>query len=464
MVGLFTPAARRYIERLRARLAADAPLLERRFRSHLRRRGWKPAQIDSLLRLTAAACARAGSLAEFFAQAEQQSRRLARLQVTPEQTLLALEDFEKLLKGALDGHFGPAREQLQLATRLVLDQGFYQVRDAESRALFALSRAELEAADLDDLLRRFVGVLVRTFCASDGWLILLEPGVQRKPARPRYFRSLWSYPFGQSAVLQLAFGTPRPCLPAEEALLAAAAAHCREALERARLEHEVRRLESESRRAEEEERRRIGRELHDEAGQALMALRLELELIERAVPPDLRSRLAEARDLVARTVVELRRMVAALSPEVLERLGLEAAIRQLAARFSKVHAARLRLRLRMNQVRLPMPVQEVIYRVAQECLHNIARHSRASLVNLSLLAADKNIRLSVRDNGAGFCADQAGRKPGSFGLAGMRERAALVGGTLAVVSQPGKGTCITLELPVPAAPVVSHGKDSRSVD
>jgi signal transduction histidine kinase len=272
---------------------------------------------------------------------------------------------------------------------------------------------------------------------------------------------VWSYPFGATAVLQLAFASPRACLPGERALLAAAAVHCREALERARLESEVRRLEAESRRAEAEERRRIGRELHDEAGQALMALRLDLEMMERSAPAEWRARLAEARELAGRTAIELRRIVAALSPSVLERLGLEAAVRQLASRFARRHPARIRIRTRMNGARPSAAVQEVIYRVAQESLHNVARHSGASIVNLAVHAADKKIKLSVRDNGAGFRADQAGGKPGSFGLAGMRERAALLGGRLSVCSRPGKGTRITLELPLAPAPVVTHGKDSR---
>lgn len=464
MAGLFTGAARRYIGRLRSALAKDADRLERRFRRHLQHHGWNPAQIRNLIPVTPAACARCPSLVRFLDQVEDSGRRLAKLEVTPQQANEALDEFRKLLNDVLNGRFAPAREQLHLATRLVLDQAYYQVRAAESEALFALSRAEVEAADLDDLLRRFVGVLVGTFGADVGWLVLLEPGVQRKPALPRFFRRAWSYPFGPSVVLQLQFSTPRPCLPREQALLAAASSRCREALERARLENKVRLLEAGARKAEEDERRRIGRELHDEAGQALMALRLQLEMLERVAPEELRPRLLEARELAGRTAVELRRIVAALSPAVLERLGLEAALRQVAARFCQIHPARLRLHLRIGGVRLSTPLQEVIYRVTQECLHNIARHSGASQVNLDLHVADKSIELSVRDNGAGFCADQAGGKPGSFGLAGMRARAALLGGALAVSSRPGKGTRIRLELPLAAAPVVTDGKDSCSID
>ena len=103
----------------------------------------------------------------------------------------------------------------------------------------------------------------------------------------------------------------------------------------------------------------------------------------------------------------------------------------------------------------------MIYRVAQECLQNVAKHSGATSVNVFLRSTDKKIRLSVRDNGAGFCADQALSKPRSFGLAGMRERALLLGGTLSITTAPGKGTEVTLDLP---APVVLNGKNSHIVD
>jgi two-component system sensor histidine kinase UhpB len=163
-------------------------------------------------------------------------------------------------------------------------------------------------------------------------------------------------------------------------------------------------------------------------------------------------------------VTELRRIVTALSPAVLERLGLAPAIRRLAARFRKTHAAETRLRLQAGFGALPMCIQEVIYRVAQECLQNIAKHSQASHVNLSLRAADHSIRLSVSDDGSGFITGPAGSKTASFGLAGMRERAALLGGKLAVQSAPGKGVKVTLELPLKPATVKTNVKNSRIVN
>jgi two-component system sensor histidine kinase UhpB len=151
--------------------------------------------------------------------------------------------------------------------------------------------------------------------------------------------------------------------------------------------------------------------------------------------------------LVERAVTELRRIMAALSPTVLERLGLLAALRQLAARFHNMRSTTVRLRLPARLPELSKQAEEVIYRVAQECLNNAARHSGAANVNLSLRLADRTVRLSISDDGVGF-ARAAGDKSQSFGMAGMRDRAALVRGKLSIRSAPGKGTAVVLEVPL----------------
>jgi two-component system, NarL family, sensor histidine kinase UhpB len=226
-------------------------------------------------------------------------------------------------------------------------------------------------------------------------------------------------------------------------------------------EREVRRLEALARRAEEQERRRIGRELHDEAGQSLLLLRLQLEMLERESPEALRPRFREARGSVETIIRELRRIVAALSPALLERLGLNAAVRHLAARFGHTATATMRVRIGPGADALPTEFQEVIYRVAQEGLQNIAKHAHATRVNLSLDPADMCIRLRLADNGAGFNTETAGRQAMSFGLDGMRRRAELLGGTLAVQSAPGKGTVLMLEVPAPVG-MGWNGKNSST--
>jgi len=480
---LLTAAARRHVARMVRAIAPAAGRLDRRFTALLRQRRYDALQIRAFLAITPAAASRLRSLPQFLEQVEYNGRRLAKLNVPPSAVNEVLREFDGLLDPVLEGHFEPAREQLQLATVLILNDAFYQVREAESQAFFGLYHAETEAASLEDLLRRIVRILTPAFQASAGRLFLLDRPAAGKLARPLYiergqpderliadpqmrgrYASYWSYPIRGTALLQFGFRVRYPWLPRELALLVAAGERCHEALERARMEREIRRLEAEARRAEEEERRRIGRELHDEAGQSMLLLRLQLEMMERDAPAALRPRLAETRAIAERAVAELRRLVAALSPAVLERLGLKSALRQLAARFRKMRPAGLRLRISTPCERLSIETQEVIYRVAQECLQNIAKHSRANRVNISLRSADKSIRLSVADNGAGFCAETARNRPMSFGLAGMRERAALLGGTLAVRSAPGEGARITLQLPRSSAAVTRNDKNSRTPD
>jgi signal transduction histidine kinase len=461
-----TTDARRH---LRLFLSAVRPMavgLERKFRSRLRERPYDDPTVRAVCAITPAAASRLRTLDQFCEQVAYNGRRLAKLNVPPAEASELLGDFGAVLEQALEGRFAPAREQLQLVTRLTLNQAYYQVREAEAQAFFGLHYAEAEARDLDDLLGRLVGILARTFHAQAGRLHLLDTPLKGKLARPLYIErgnrdeelitspdlrgahaSYWSFPVRECALLQLGFATAYPWLPRELALLQAAGARCFEAIERAHTQRELRRLEAEARRAEETERRRIGRELHDEAAQSLAVLRLQLELMEKEAPPALRQRLLEARLTTERTVVELRRTISALSPAVVERLGLEAALRQLAARFGKQHQAEIGLAITADLKRMTTERQDVIYRVAQEALQNVFKHSQATKVKLLLNSADKNIKLSIRDNGAGFITGSSAGMSESFGLTGMQERAALLGGTLVLRSAPGKGATVVLELP-----------------
>jgi signal transduction histidine kinase len=155
------------------------------------------------------------------------------------------------------------------------------------------------------------------------------------------------------------------------------------------------------------------------------------------------------RESVERAIADLRRVIAALSPDTLDRLGLEAAIRHLADRSAKASRATVRVRVSRGFGPVPTEIAETVYRVAQESLHNICRHSQATHVNLWLRCVDRKVRLSVVDDGSGFDAAAALRRPLSFGLAGMRERAARSGGTLEIRSAPGNGASVTLVVPLP---------------
>ena len=264
---------------------------------------------------------------------------------------------------------------------------------------------------------------------------------------------MWSIPLaigGRTAgVMQFGFSKAYEWLPREQELLAAAAERCLMAAEKARLmedlaarEEQVRQLAEHMLHVEEIERRRISRELHDEAGQSLLCIRLQIELLEQAIPSEHAEwigKLREARDLTEHTILEMRRLIAALSPAVLEQLGLGAAMRQLVNRFRRLNPIRVKLLLgRLG--RLPQHTEIIVYRLVQECCNNIAKHSGASSVNISVSSADGWVRLAVEDNGVGFRVEEALARKDSFGLSGMRERVALLGGRFEIRSFPKNGS------------------------
>ena len=483
-----------HLERLSFVLQPHAADLDSRFRARLRKHRFDARQIKALCDITPGAAARIFSQArpinDFFELVEYSGRRLAKLNVPPAGIVRALREYDRILDPVLIlsypdeyKNFRWARAQLQFCIILTLNNAYYQVREAETEAFYSLFRAELQAKSLDDLLRRLLQTL-RKFChATDGSMLLFDgappgPRLLRRLARPRAFASgkladalildprlrdrypwFWSVPLAAdgrvAGVLQLAFSSEYRWLPHELEMLAAAAERCLRVAEKARLmedlarrEQQVRELGEHMMQIEEEERRRISRELHDEAGQSLLCIRLKLELLGKAAPADLRRPLAETRELTERTIGEIRRIIAALSPAVLEQLGLAAALRQLANRFRGVYPGRVRLNLPARLAALPRETAIAAFRLAQECFNNIARHSQASTVNLSLHSTDRVLRLNVNDDGIGFEVKTALEKQGSFGLTGMRERVALLGGKLEIVSRPRRGTRISVELPV----------------
>ena len=231
---LLTAAARRHVARMVRAIAPAAGRLDRRFAALLRQRRYDAAQIRAFLAITPAAASRLRSLPQFLEQVEYNGRRLAKLNVPPAEVNEVLREFGGLLDPVLAGNFEPAREQLHLATVLILNDAFYQVREAETQAFFGLYHAETEAAGLDDLLRRIVRILTPAFRASAGRLFLLDRPAAGKLARPLYiergqpderliadpemrgrYASYWSYPIGPSPPWSTAAAPEAPCRPAK---------------------------------------------------------------------------------------------------------------------------------------------------------------------------------------------------------------------------------------------------------
>jgi two-component system, NarL family, sensor histidine kinase UhpB len=186
--------------------------------------------------------------------------------------------------------------------------------------------------------------------------------------------------------------------------------------------------------AQEEERRRVARELHDEVGQVLTGVMLQLD------DP-------EAREAVRRSLDDVRRIARELRPEMLDDLGLQSALRALCITAAAHDGLSVERRLHVADMDLRPEVELVVYRVAQESLTNVMRHSGASEVLVALQEVDGALRLMVRDNGSGL-PERLGE---GTGMGGMSERALHVGGRLTVGSRPGGGTEVRLDIPLPEA-------------
>jgi two-component system, NarL family, sensor histidine kinase UhpB len=196
--------------------------------------------------------------------------------------------------------------------------------------------------------------------------------------------------------------------------------------------------------AQEGERRRIARELHDEIGQALTAVLLQLERTARAVPDGgVQVLVVEAREDVRDALDDVRRIARELRPEALDDLGLASALAALTVSLAERADVCFDRRIDRDLPELSPEVELVLYRVAQESLTNVARHADASNVELSLTRVDGGIELRVRDDGRGFDSSSAGP---INGIRGMRERAVLIGARLALDSRPGDGTEVRLRV------------------
>jgi signal transduction histidine kinase len=200
-------------------------------------------------------------------------------------------------------------------------------------------------------------------------------------------------------------------------------------------------------RAQEDERKRISRELHDEAGQGLMALRLYLAMLANSSEnPENLLKVQEALGLLDHTIEGLRRVIARLSPRTLDELGLLAAIRKEARRLSKATGMKAQVRLPDILPGIDHDTEVAIYRSVQEALHNVAKHSQAHLFRVHLEADGGWVRLLVEDDGVGMSRRTAARGE-SFGFAGMRDRIAALGGTVRIRSGKANGTRVTVAVP-----------------
>jgi two-component system, NarL family, sensor histidine kinase UhpB len=211
-----------------------------------------------------------------------------------------------------------------------------------------------------------------------------------------------------------------------------------------RLENERRESGRRAMLAQEGERRRVASDLHDEIGQSLTALVLQLKRAADSDPPDpaaLRELVGAAEEILG----EVRSVARRLRPEALDDLGLRSALLALAARLEEASGLSVQVRIASDLPPLTPEVELVLYRVAQESLTNVLRHAGAAHAAVRLRPEAREVILEVEDDGRGF---DVARVPAGGGLRGMRERALFVGGTVTVASRLGAGTRVRLTVPL----------------
>lgn len=228
---------------------------------------------------------------------------------------------------------------------------------------------------------------------------------------------------------------------------------CTDITRQKRTEEELRALSARLQAAREEERSQIAREVHDDLGQMLSCLKMDLTWLAQRLPARELLLHAKAKNLLAMVdemVASVRRIATELRPAILDTLGLAAAIEWQIAEFAQRTGIRCATSW-LEDLSLSDEGSIAVFRIVQEALANVARHSGATRLRISLAQANGMAVLTFRDNGRGITGSEAG-DPGAIGIAGMRERASLAGGEVAIEGVPGKGTTVTVRIPLEETP------------
>jgi len=272
--------------------------------------------------------------------------------------------------------------------------------------------------------------------------------LEREPVEQPYEQSLIRKD-GTKAILRLATS-----LVTEDGKSIGFQHMARDVTEEKRMQDNLRYYLQEITRAQEEERKRIARELHDDTAQALYALTRQVDNFVRTntnLPADNAAFLGDLGKQISKVLQDLRRFSQDLRPPMLDDLGLLATLRWLVSESRERCGIEVDLKVVGDKRRLPPEVEFTLFRIVQEAVRNIERHSQALKAEVSVEFGGNKTRVSVSDNGKGFKLSESLVdlvRTGKLGLAGMEERARLLNGSIKIESEPGKGTTVMVEIPI----------------
>jgi PAS domain S-box-containing protein len=277
-------------------------------------------------------------------------------------------------------------------------------------------------------------------------------GAYRELARRFRLRACWSTPVLSDdrrvlGTFALYYRDPRAPSEAERELIARVTHLAGIAIHRTQLDERMRALSAHIEAIREDERTSIAREIHDELGQALTALKMDIAWLARQTSEsDWRARLEEMSKMSDELIDVVRRISAALRPGVLDDLGLVAAFEWQAQEFHRRTGTTFVVHANVTDERFDRDVSTGLFRIFQEALTNVARHAAATFVDVRLDFDDGRLSLRMKDNGKGIPNETAAR-PSSLGLLGMAERARRLGGTLEIKGEPGQGSLVAVDVP-----------------
>ncbi len=246
-------------------------------------------------------------------------------------------------------------------------------------------------------------------------------------------------------------------------MLSALANHAAIAIKNARLYRALREERDRLIDVEEEVRKKLARDLHDGPAQTLASILMSIDFIRQALEKDPSQAEAELESLeqaARKTLHQVRNMLFELRPVVLEAEGLEAALRAYVERLREVDDMTIHLSLKGLEERVPPKVEEVSFAIVQEALSNARKHAQARNVWLTVNRSEETLKVVIKDDGIGFDMHKIGQKyaeKGSLGLLNIRERSEMLGGQVSIKSRPGKGTSVTL-----VVPLYQKGSDHKS--